>query len=173
VHSRLSIVAGALASVALGCATEDLSPLAEVDTDLCENVVCGDAASCAEGVCTCDEWHFGDPNVFCEAVTSHVGWVGSECADDLDCTFSESLCLQDEEGFPAGYCTVACDRYCDDQADAPMTFCVGEPDFAEGQCVSRCDIDIYPWTDGCRPGYYCVERERNGTGVSEFVCLPP
>jgi hypothetical protein len=38
--------------------------------------------------------------------------------------------------------------------------------------VSRCDVEVYPDTDGCRPDYGCVLRVRNTTETTEFVCLP-
>ena len=140
--------------------------------DACSAITCGDGASCDAGACRCDAGLYGDPNTFCEDIESHQNWVGAPCIDDSECDFAGGWCLNELDGFPGGYCTSDCDRYCEDIPDAPITFCVAAPDFDVGQCVSRCDTVFYPYTDGCRPGYGCVERSRNGTDTREFVCLP-
>ena len=154
-----------------GCEEPAASPV-PANVDACDGVVCGDGAACVDGACSCEEGLYGDPNVACLEVAPHEGWVGSTCDVDLDCDYDEGVCLLEAEGFPGGYCSAPCSLYCDDMEGAPMTFCVGEPEFSDGYCLSRCDVEVYPETDGCRPGYACVERARNTTDVTEFVCLP-
>lgn len=65
-------------------------------------------------------------------------FVGSPCAADADCTWSE-------EGFchVAGVCTQSCEGYCPDHASHPATFCTGNPADAgaTGICVSKSDGD--------------------------------
>jgi hypothetical protein len=169
--SRAVFLCLGIGAFPFGCAEPGASPTPSEES-VCEAVVCGEGASCLDGACLCDEGLYGDPNVACVGVASHEGWVGSSCGADQDCDYEGGLCLSDEEGFPEGYCSAPCSLYCDDQAGAPTTFCVGEPDFSDGYCLSRCDVDAYPETDGCRPEYDCVERARNTTEVTEFVCLP-
>ncbi|MDP2342520.1 MAG: SUMF1/EgtB/PvdO family nonheme iron enzyme [Deltaproteobacteria bacterium] len=97
------------------------------------------------------------------------GFTGSGCDDDDGC---EGFCLGAGEGFPAGSCSVACERYCDDAAGSPLTFCVDDPaDVDEGVCVSRCDVAAFPGS-GCRAGYACVDRQRHGESTVRDVCWP-
>jgi hypothetical protein len=156
----------------LSCGPEGLETIPNSLEDACASVNCGLGAECLVGECSCTTGLYGDPNVECETIQPHLDWIGAPCIDDFECAYDGGFCVTEEDGFSSGYCTAPCEQYCDDLADMPMTFCVGEPDFSEGRCVSRCDLGYYPLTDGCRPNYACVERYRNTGEVTEFVCLP-
>lgn len=108
-----------------------------------------------------------------------LGFIGSPCAVDADCTFDGGTCLLPSDGYPRGMCTTGCDRFCDDRPGHPTTFCVSNADLPEltpilddGACLSRCDFGTFPGT-GCRPGYGCdAARRANEPGTSQSVCLP-
>lgn len=114
----------------------------------------------------------------CDALSSWDPWIGGPCEDDLDCGYEGGVCLREDEGFPCGTCTLPCDLYCPDAADAPETFCVEHMDFVEpfapdqGACLSKCDPFKLP-TGGCREGYACVIVDRfSQPGTKSPVCLP-
>ncbi|MBH23691.1 MAG: hypothetical protein CMH57_04345 [Myxococcales bacterium] len=100
----------------------------------------------------------------------NAGWIGGPCGDTLDCHYDDAVCLG--EGYPEGQCSLGCDRICPDRDGAnSVTFCVSGLD-GDGQCVSRCDRDLYPAT-GCRDGYTCQITPRHGEpGTATGVCLP-
>ncbi len=111
----------------------------------------------------------------------NTGWVGGGCTGDSACTIDGSFCRPEDDGFPGGMCSLACDgKYCAD-TEAPNTttpFCTltGAPEAAV--CVSRCafvDSEVgrgYPAT-GCREGYVCATRPRytDSSAVAD-VCVP-
>ena len=109
------------------------------------------------------------------------GFIGSPCNSDADCIYDGSVCLPDAVGFPAGTCSLECDRLCPDADGHPVTFCAevgdlpteawGEIDV--GACLSRCDFGLFP-DSGCRPGYGCALGSRPNGSVDDenFVCLP-
>jgi hypothetical protein len=104
------------------------------------------------------------------------GWIGSPCGSALDCSYEDSVCLEEA---PAGMCSLECDLYCPDRDGYPETFCVDvgslppeAPGFAEGACFSRCDYGFFPGT-GCREGYGCVEVPRaNEPSTVRHACVP-
>jgi hypothetical protein len=102
-------------------------------------------------------------------------WVGGPCADDGDCLFPGGVCLREDEGWPCGTCSMACDLTCPDYLGAPETFCVDDQyadPFEAGACLSKCDPDLLP-TGGCRPGYSCALVERyDEPDTHAAVCLP-
>ncbi|MEW5851616.1 MAG: extensin family protein [Myxococcota bacterium] len=104
------------------------------------------------------------------------GWIGGACQSTADCTYADSRCLTEAEGFPGGTCSQSCDLYCPD-LDGPnsVTFCVDAPSgvsASAGICVSRCDYGLYPGT-GCREGYGCQELSRhNQPETVRYACLP-
>lgn len=107
-----------------------------------------------------------------------VGYVGSPCADDVDCPYAGGVCLKESEGFPLGTCSASCDQFCDDAEGYPTTFCaeIGAlpPEVAwlgDGGCLSRCNFEYYPFT-GCRESYGCVEVGRANDDDATYVCLP-
>lgn len=108
---------------------------------------------------------------------SPSGFVGSPCESDVDCDYDGGLCLLD--GFPFGSCSQACEQYCPDRDGHPVTFCADISEFpeplvldADGGCVTRCDLGIFP-EGGCRAGYGCVVVERaNEPDRLQHVCLP-
>lgn len=154
---------------------------AEIDTDPpeptvdpCEDVTCGANATCnpEHGDCLCDEGYTGDPNAGCVPVAAVEGWIGSPCASNADCDYDDGYCLLDADGFPHGYCSLECSRTCPDADGAPVTFCTEIGVLEGGQCVSRCDVEVYPGT-GCRPDYLCVVQPRYGEETRvEPVCVP-
>jgi len=104
------------------------------------------------------------------------GWIGGPCEDDSDCDYPEAaggFCLQDEDGWPGGTCSLPCDRMCPDREppdDVSVTFCV-TGDGGQGQCLSRCSYELYP--GGCREGYACADTPRHGEpGTVTMTCLP-
>jgi hypothetical protein len=111
-----------------------------------------------------------------------TGFVGSPCATDADCDYDGGLCLTETgDGFPAGTCSLECERLCPDADDAPVTFCATVGDLPTdawdaidvGACLSRCDFSLFP-ASGCRPGYGCAitSRPDGGAGDDNFACLP-
>jgi len=111
-----------------------------------------------------------------QGVELNQGWIGGACGNAGDCVDVTSATCETAD-FPAGMCTVDCDIYC---PDAPggvgagtgntMTRCIVD-DQGNGRCVGGCDFDQSP--TGCRPGYTCVLRQRDGQPDSIFpVCLP-
>ncbi|HCP46104.1 MAG TPA: hypothetical protein DIU15_08690 [Deltaproteobacteria bacterium] len=106
-----------------------------------------------------------------------LGFVGSPCASDADCDYDEGICLLD--GFSGGFCSQPCEQYCPDREGHPVTFCAERSEFpdpevldADGGCVPRCDLGIFP-DGGCRSGYGCVVVERaNEPERLQHVCLP-
>ena len=104
------------------------------------------------------------------------GWIGSPCGSALDCTYEDSVCLEEA---PDGMCSLECDLYCPDRDGYPETFCVDvdslPPEaagFVEGACFSRCDYGFFPGT-GCREGYGCVEVPRaNEPATVRHACIP-
>lgn len=139
--------------------------------DVCEET-CGLNASCDSGDCVCDQGFYGDPLKACEEVSSHLDWIGSPCENDEACPFEDGFCLTEEEGFPAGHCSLWCEEFCPDEDGTPVTFCIEPTTHSGGHCFSRCDVDFYPLTEGCRPEYTCEPWLRVGTTVEALTCVP-
>ena len=99
-------------------------------------------------------------------------FIGAPCHLEDGC-LQGGVCLDVAEGFPDGHCSLACQRLCPDDVDAPSTFCVddvsgGDGGGGDGICVSQCVRD-----GDCRPGYGCVEAGRHGeAGTRRTVCWP-
>ncbi len=121
------------------------------------------AASTTDTSTTDTEW----PDVFV-----HQQWIGSPCSSDDTCAYDGGFCLTEDLGYPAGHCSQDCDLYCPDEPDTPVTFCIEPTTDSGGHCFSRCDYDLYNFTDGCRPGYACVPWLRNSTTTEELTCVP-
>ena len=166
----------------IGCAefdpdlVQDLPRTDDTDTDTdieepCEPA-CGVGASCTDATCACDEGLYGDPLVECSEIDIATGWIGSPCEDNQDCDYVDAFCLTESDGYPDGQCTQNCDLYCPDMDGMPVTFCIEPTSHSEGHCFSRCDYEIYPYTEGCRPEYSCVPWQRIGTTTAELTCVP-
>lgn len=84
------------------------------------------------------------------------GVVGGACRDGRDCA---ERCVKGG-AFPDGTCTVECrdDRDCPDG-----TSCI---DVEGGVCLLACRYD-----EDCRPPYECKDRDREGAGGREAVCI--
>lgn len=96
------------------------------------------------------------------------GWIGGACSGEAECDFEDSTCLSE---WPGGTCSQACDRFCPDRDGLnSVSFCIEES--GQGQCVARCDNELFPET-GCREGYTCRIRQRfNEPGTQQAVCVP-
>lgn len=121
-----------------------------------------------------DDTTGGEP-IDCSPLWSPV-FVGSPCASDGDCAFEGGHCILEDEGFPCGTCSVACDGLCPDQDGAPGTFCTDPADVElsedGGVCLSRCEPSIVGG-NGCRDGYACTVLNRFGEPPSSTgVCVP-
>lgn len=91
-----------------------------------------------------------------EDVGPDGGLVGGSCRDDRDCA---EQCVEGGK-FPDGTCSVECrdDRDCPDG-----TWCISE---AGGVCLLACGRDA-----DCRGGYDCKDKDREGAGGREAVCI--
>jgi len=102
-------------------------------------------------------------------------WIGAPCASDAECAYDGGICLREDEGFPCGTCSQACDMLCPDLEGAPETFCVDAADVglaSSGRCLSKCDVDLLGG-NGCRDGYGCGTLERfNDPQTQAAVCVP-
>ncbi len=102
-------------------------------------------------------------------------WIGGPCMADGDCSYDGGVCLREDQGFPCGTCSQACDALCPDLDGAPETFCIDGADVdiaATGWCVSQCDPGILGG-NGCRDGYTCAALSRFADpGVTTGVCVP-
>lgn len=146
--------------------------------DLCAEVICGDNAGCNshDGSCFCLDGFHGDPYAGCNTIEQEEsvgGWIGDSCAGISDCDYEDAACLTESDGYPDGMCTQSCELYCPDRDGEPVTFCITPPDTTDGQCVSRCDFQLYPNTGGCRADYACVQWARhNESATQHLVCVP-
>lgn len=102
-------------------------------------------------------------------------WIGAPCMADADCGYDGGICLLEDEGFPCGTCSQACEQYCPDLDGTPSTFCVDGMDVGidpTGYCLSQCDPALLPG-DGCRDGYDCTVLPRfMDVGTTTGVCVP-
>jgi hypothetical protein len=95
----------------------------------------------------------------------NAGWIGGPCQQADECDYVNALCLSE---YPGGQCSLACDRFCPDQAGNSGTFCLSTA--AGGRCVSRCDWDAYP--RGCRDGYTCrIMPRHNDASTRAEACV--
>lgn len=137
---------------------------------------CGAGAWCDVETlsCHCEEGYYGsDPEAGCEPVPVPTGFIGSPCMSDTDCEYPGAVCQPDAEGYPDGHCSQSCDKYCPDEPGFPATFCIQPPSNDSGFCHSRCDMQVYPHTAGCRPGYQCVIEPRYAeVATVRPVCVP-
>jgi hypothetical protein len=116
----------------------------------------------------------GGPDFDCTPAWAST-WIGSPCASDADCTFDGGFCLREDQGFPCGTCSQACDMLCPDLDGAPETFCIDASAVgldSMGDCVSQCDVGLLGG-DGCRDGYGCTTLTRFADpSASAAVCVP-
>ena len=98
------------------------------------------------------------------------GFIGGNCTDDSDCTYSGGRCIFTEGNPGSGTCTSSCETTCPDRAGAfATTFCVG--DGSEGFCLAQCDKELSD--TGCALSQQCVTRARHGEpGTTRDVCEP-
>jgi hypothetical protein len=97
-------------------------------------------------------------------VPGSPGWVGDRCLANADC--------QDGTHCSAGICTMACDRYCDDQPGYADTFCAAAATpGGQGTCLRRCTAATN--APECAADQECVDVPRNNQpGMIRSVCLP-
>lgn len=146
--------------------------------------------SCGDGVLqpargeTCDDGNTRsgdgcrDDCILEEAVGA--GFTGGQCGGDLDCAPAGSVCVPEVGG---GSCAIACTQFCEDQAGAPVTFCIDAsayqrglqsalpPELAPALCVAKCDFERFP-RSGCRDGLHCELHDRYGGTAVDEVCVP-
>lgn len=118
----------------------------------------------------------GDCDATLASPSSYLaGFIGGPCVADGDCGFSGGVCRTEADGFPGGYCTLACPTgSCPDQAGAnAFTGCADLTGLGDPLCAARCDYTLFP-TTGCRDGYGCYDRPHPITPTSPHrrVCLP-
>lgn len=95
------------------------------------------------------------------------GWVGDQCFVDSEC-HGGSRCVG-ASGDAPGICTMACSKYCPDEAGSPSTFCVDEPAAGGGTCVRQCTPSDFG--SECPADTACVLRQRMGDpATSRYVC---
>lgn len=98
-------------------------------------------------------------------------WLLSECQSDSDCDFAGGFC-QKNDYRGAGFCTMACTKYCPDRAGHPTSFCVDNPHGNGGICTvksERVTTNYCERLDGFvqYSGVYRPDRS-----ASASVCLP-
>ena len=114
---------------------------------------------------------FGQPTVKADVcLPKSAGWVGDNCATASDC-HNGTTCRGATATKP-GICTMACDRYCDDQPGYADTFCAAAPSLgAGGSCLRQCT----PASNAaeCPRDQSCVSLGRNGMPTTvRNVCAP-
>jgi hypothetical protein len=85
--------------------------------------------------------------------------VGARCDDSLEC---DQRCLRAGNGYPGGFCTVACEARSECPGD---TTCA---DREGGVCLFECDGD-----DDCGflgAGWRCEPADLRGGGIKVQVC---
>jgi|GEM_PF-624926 len=109
--------------------------------------------------------------------TMNVGFIGSACQSDADCTYDGGVCLTEAQGFPGGMCSKQCDKFCPDQDGMVTTFCVDPGDLdagpvaIAGACGMQCMFGPSP--TGCRDGYRCQAMQRfSEPGTQRYTCVP-
>ncbi|MBW1809832.1 MAG: extensin family protein [Deltaproteobacteria bacterium] len=101
------------------------------------------------------------------------GWIGSACKSDSECKYDSGFCLMPEEGYPRGYCSAKCSKFCPDRKGDlySVTFCIEDPLYGKGGvCLAQCNLHLTP--SGCRPGYICTTLQRVSQDAVRLVCLP-
>ena len=111
--------------------------------------------------------------------TPNHHFIGGPCTEDADCSFDEGFCLRPpaDDVFSRedrdGICTRPCERGCPDrqQPNTSVTFCMATEDM--GLCMSRCDAQMFPSSEGCGPNLSCVEAHRpSDPNRTQAVCWP-
>jgi len=144
-----------------GSAAESSSGPVADDTDTSSSLDTGPAESSTGADLDCTPWS--------------APWIGAPCMQDGDCAYDGGYCLRDDQGFPCGTCSQACEMLCPDLEGAPETFCVDGTDVgidSTGHCLSKCDPALLPG-NGCRDGYECAALSRYmDAGITAGVCVP-
>lgn len=97
-------------------------------------------------------------------------WIGSACSADADCKFQVDgvapTCRKNSAG--DGYCTVACQGYCDDAPGAAPTFCGKLPE-GGGTCMAKAATENNGCADLDGTSAKQVERFVGTSGASAKV----
>jgi hypothetical protein len=90
-----------------------------------------------------------------------AGKTGGACSKPSECAANanDPVCLDDEHGFPGGYCSEWCDLAVPDCAGDAVCADIGLKS-KHGVCLDGCSTD-----SECRVGYSCVDK-----GFSSKVC---
>jgi len=149
------------------------SDAARPDTSVFVDAAGTDAARPDAGDDVCAQnGYYGDNecDVFCpQPDPDCVGQTGWPCADDGECTSSQTyyqpFC---GTGWPGGSCTAACDGNGDCDFGA-WCICVASDFFGcyESYCYRGCTED-----DHCREDYECVLGEPHTFSDDEYICAP-
>jgi len=89
-------------------------------------------------------------------------WIGSACTSDADCGFSASglggTCFRSGAA-SSGFCSLACEGFCPDQAGYASTFCVTNATGDGGMCVVKAGAQNHDCADV--PGTQPYEMDRH------------
>ncbi|MEM6995704.1 MAG: polysaccharide deacetylase family protein [Myxococcota bacterium] len=111
-------------------------------------------------------------------VEDNSGWVGDICTEgDEICGFrtddGTGSCHEFGEDF--GFCTIACEGFCEDRSGYASTFCTSLDGGTSGSCVSKADTT----NDNCAgiPGTAAATRDRfigssSASASTAEVCVP-
>lgn len=110
---------------------------------------------------------------------SSSAWIGTPCTTDTACKFTaggkSGTCYDfTADGKDAGFCTVACQGYCPDQAGKAPSFCTSL-NGSTGSCVSKASAENHQCAD--IPGTTAVKADRfigssTASASTATVCLP-
>lgn len=99
----------------------------------------------------------GDGVLECFASATGSAGIGQACDGDWDCAGGQwGRCLSDADGFPGGYCTLACGF---DQGTCPSGATCWEANTDTSICVDQCDDFT------CRSGYSCFDPDGNAGNI--------
>lgn len=107
------------------------------------------------------------------AVDTGAPWISTECGSDDDCAFEGGTCRSNPYT-GRGFCTTACDLFCKDLPGHPPTFCVADPNGADG--AGMCVTQAHALNNDCAR-YESLKLNadvaRNGNpGSVRDVCMP-
>lgn len=107
----------------------------------------------------------------------NIGFIGGPCGSDADCKYEGGSCLKESEGFPGGYCSKVCDKFCPDPTDANAsgTLCIEAKDLGlqnstDALCAQKCNFFAFP-EGGCATGYHCEVFPRPDLSTFRGVCV--
>jgi hypothetical protein len=103
-----------------------------------------------------------------DAATLLPSRIFGACVEDSQCPGGEeAFCRGPEDGYPGGYCTIACDdrTACDD--GSVYNHCLTLAGATSSTCERRCRNG-----SDCRDTYSCAILRTTPEGMAEGVCIP-